>query len=154
MELSDLIRPDAVLPSLKASSKKHVFGDIANRAADLTGLDHRMICEKLIAREHLGSTAMGNGVAIPHARVEGLDRIIGVFARLDAPIEFDAADAKGVDLMVALLAPEDAGADHLRALAKVSRLLRDADLRTKLRQTQTAEALYALMTEPSSARAA
>lgn len=154
MEVSDLIRPDAVLPSVKATSKKHVFTDIANRAADLTGLGSRLICEKLIAREHLGSTAMGNGVAIPHARIEGLDRIVGVFARLDHPIEFDAADNKGVDLMVTLLAPEDAGADHLRALAKISRLLRDGDLRAKLRQTDRAEALYALITEPSSARAA
>lgn len=154
MEISDLIRPDGVLPAVKATSKKHVFADIAHKAADLTGLEHRLICERLIAREHLGSTAMGNGVAIPHARIEGLDRIVGIFARLDQPIEFDAADNKGVDLMVTLLAPEGAGADHLRALAKVSRLLRDADLRTKLRQTQSAEALYALMTEPSSARAA
>lgn len=154
MDLNDILRPDAVLPALKASSKKTVFHDVAARLGDLYGLPPRRICEGLIAREHLGSTAMGFGVAIPHARIAGLDRIAGLFARLETPVDFDAADGQPVDLIFVLLAPEDAGADHLRALAKVSRLLRDQDLRNKLRQTPGAEALHALMTEPSSARAA
>jgi PTS system nitrogen regulatory IIA component len=154
MDLNDILRPDAVLASLKATSRKQAFNEAAARLADLFALPPRRICEGLIAREHLGSTAMGNGVAIPHARIEGLDRIAGLFARLETPVDFDAADGMGVDLMFVLLAPEEAGADHLRALAKVSRLMRDKDLRTKLRQTASANALHALLTEPSSARAA
>ncbi|MEM6974578.1 MAG: PTS sugar transporter subunit IIA [Pseudomonadota bacterium] len=151
MDLSDILRPEAVLPALKGTGKKHVFQDVAARLGDLNGLQPRRICEGLIAREHLGSTGMGHGVAIPHARIEGLDRICGLFARLNQPIAFDAADGIGVDLMFVLLAPEEAGADHLRALARVSRLMRDGELRAKLRQTGDAKALHALLTEPTTA---
>ncbi|MEM6944666.1 MAG: PTS IIA-like nitrogen regulatory protein PtsN [Pseudomonadota bacterium] len=154
MEMSELIVPEAILPAVKSTSKKHVFQEIAARMGDAYGLDARRIFEGLNARERLGSTAMGYGVAIPHARLEGLDRIVGLFARLDKPIDLDAADGKGVDLIMVLLAPENAGADHLRALAKVSRLLRDAGLRAKLQQTATSTALYALLTEPAASRAA
>ncbi|MEM9781813.1 MAG: PTS IIA-like nitrogen regulatory protein PtsN [Pseudomonadota bacterium] len=154
MDLNDILRPEAVLPALKGTGKKHIFQEVAARLGDMHGVDPRRISEGLVAREHLGSTGMGNGVAIPHARIEGLDRICGLFARLAQPVAFDAADGVNVDLMFVLLAPEDAGADHLRALAKVSRLMRDAELRAKLRQTGDAAALHALLTEPSSARAA
>jgi len=154
MELTELVTREAVLATLKASGKKQVLQEIANRARDAYGLTARRVFEGLIAREKLGSTAMGYGVAIPHARIEGLDRIVGVFARLDRPGGFEAADGEAVDLVFALLAPEEAGADHLRALARVSRFLRDAETRTKLRQTDRAEALYALLTEPSASRAA
>ncbi|MBK0400553.1 PTS IIA-like nitrogen regulatory protein PtsN [Limibaculum sp. M0105] len=154
MELTELVTREAVFASLKASSKKQVLQEIANRARDAYGLTARRVFEGLIAREKLGSTAMGYGVAIPHARIEGLDRIVGVFARLERPVDFEAADGEAVDLVFALLAPEEAGADHLRALARVSRFLRDAEARAKLRQTDRADALYALLTEPSTSRAA
>lgn len=154
MELTELVKRDAVLPTLRASGKKQVLQEIANRARDAYGLTARRVFEGLIAREKLGSTAMGYGVAIPHARIEGLDRIVGVFARLERPVDFEAADGEAVDLVFALLAPEEAGADHLRALARVSRFLRDGETRTKLRQTDRTDALYALLTEPSTSRAA
>jgi len=154
MDIAELIARDAVLPTLKAGSKKQVMQEISARAAEAYGLDPRRVCEGLIEREKLGSTAMGHGVAIPHARCEGLDRIVGIFARLEKPVDFEAADGQAVDLLFVLLAPEDAGADHLRALARVSRLLRDTDTRDKLRQTSKAPALYALLTEPQASRAA
>lgn len=154
MELADLIARDALLPALKAGSKKQVLTEIANRAAEAYGLSPRKVCEGLMEREKLGSTAMGQGVAIPHARIAELDRIVGVFARLERPVDFEAADGEGVDLVFCLLAPEEAGADHLRTLARVSRLLRDQETRAKLRATADSAALYALITEPLASRAA
>lgn len=154
MELADLIARDALIPALKASSKKQAISEIAGRAAEAYGLDPRRVCEGLMERERLGSTAMGAGVAIPHARMEGLEHIVGVFARLERPVDFEAADGVPVDLVFCLLAPEEAGADHLRTLARVSRLLRDQDTRAKLRATADAGALYALITEPLTSRAA
>ena len=154
MELADLVTASAVLPSVKATSKKQVLQEIAHKASDLYGLHCGTIVNGLIAREKLGSTAMGNGVAIPHARVEGLDRILGVFARLDKPVDFEAADRQGVDLVFALLAPETADANHLRALAKVSRTMRDGEIRRKLRASDNAASLHALLTEIQTSRAA
>ncbi|HSF94739.1 MAG TPA: PTS IIA-like nitrogen regulatory protein PtsN [Thermohalobaculum sp.] len=154
MELSDLIARDAILPAVKAGSKKQILQEVAARARDAYGLETRQVVEGLLAREKLGSTAMGGGVAIPHARLPELKSIVGLFARLEHPADFEAADGQGVDLVFVLLAPEDSGADHLRALARVSRLLRDADLRRKLRETSEAAALYALITEPLASRAA
>ena len=154
MELATLLARDALLPALKVGSKKQALSEIASRAGDAYALPPRAVCEGLMERERLGSTAMGNGVAIPHARVPGLDRIVGVFARLERPLDFEAADGRGVDLIFCLLAPEEAGADHLRTLAKVSRLLRDQETRAKLRATADAAALYALLTEPRASRAA
>ena len=154
MELADLIARDAILPSVKAGSKKQVLQEIAARARDAYGLKARAVVEGLLAREKLGSTAMGGGVAIPHARLPGLNSIVGLFARLDRPADFEAVDGEGVDLVFVLLAPEESGADHLRALARVSRLLRDPALRKKLRETAEAPALYALITEPVASRAA
>jgi PTS system nitrogen regulatory IIA component len=154
MELADLIARDAILPAVKAASKKQLFQEVATRAREAYGLDPRVVVEGLVAREKLGSTAMGGGVAIPHARLSGLKSIVGLFARLERPVDFEAADGQGVDLAFVLLAPEESGADHLRALARVSRLLRDAELRRKLRATTEAPALYALITEPLASRAA
>src|SRR5690625_6366243 len=142
MELTDLVSPEAVLCGVKASSKKQALQEIALRATDAYGLDTRSVLEGLVAREKLGSTAMGNGVAIPHARIEGLGQIVGLFARLERPVDFEAADGQGVDLIFTLLAPPGAGADHLRALAKVSRLMRNAAVRAKLRETAGTDALY------------
>ena len=154
MELADLVARDAILATVKAGSKKQILQEIATRARDAYGLDAREVVEGLLAREKLGSTAMGGGVAIPHARLPGLTSIVGLFARLEKPADFEAADGQGVDLVFVLLAPEESGADHLRALARVGRLLRDADLRRKLRDTNEAGALYALITEPVASRAA
>ncbi|GMG84891.1 PTS IIA-like nitrogen regulatory protein PtsN [Paralimibaculum aggregatum] len=154
MELADLVAKSAILPSLKVSSKKQLFQEIANRAADAYKLKPRDVIAGLTAREQLGSTAMGDGVAIPHARIAGLDHIVGLFARLDRPVDFDAMDGRGVDLVFVLLAPEESGADHLRALARVSRLLRSGEVCEKLRETAKGEALYALITEPMASRAA
>ncbi len=154
MELAELIARDAILPAVKAGSKKQILQEIGARAREAYGLNTRLVVEGLLAREKLGSTAMGGGVAIPHARMKGLKSIAGLFARLERPADFEAVDGQGVDLVFVLLAPEESGADHLRALARVSRLLRDTDLRKKLRETSEAAALYALITEPMASRAA
>jgi PTS system nitrogen regulatory IIA component len=154
MTLEQLIGPEAVAPALRASSKKQLLQELAARAADRQGLDAREVFEALMDRERLGPTAMGRGVAIPHARLPGVSRISGYFARLDKPVAFDAADDQPVDLVFLLLAPEDAGADHLRALARVSRLLRDEGRCAKLRATQDSAALYAILVEDLASHAA
>ena len=154
MDLSELLVPGNVLPVLKATSKKQVFQELAERAARATGLDERRILEVLLERERLGTTGVGNGIAIPHGRLDGLDRLYGFFARIEAPVDFDAIDSAPVDLVFLLLAPESAGADHLKALARVSRLLRDRNMCDKLRGSRTADALYALLTESATPHAA
>lgn len=154
MELADLVSEEAVLASVKASSKRQVLQEIAHKASDLYGLHCGTVVNSLVAREKLGSTAMGHGVAIPHARLEGLDRIMGVFARLEKPVDFEAADSQGVDLVFALLAPEEADANHLRALAKVSRTMRDDAIRNKLRGSDDATAIHAMLTDLQASRAA
>jgi PTS system nitrogen regulatory IIA component len=147
MQLGDLISPEAVVPSLKVKTKKQLLQELAARAAPLTGLEERHIFDVLWQRERLGSTGLGHGVAIPHAKVAGLKRIVGVFARLSEPVDFDAMDGEKVDIAVLLLAPEGAGADHLKALAAISRLLREGSAVEKLRASKDAAALYAVLTE-------
>ena len=154
MDISELVAPDAVIASLKASGAKQALQEIGRRASDAYGVNCREVTDGLLAREKLGSTAMGSGVAIPHARVAKLDRICAVFARLDKPVDFEAPDGQGVDLMFTLLAPEEAGADHLRALARVSRLLREDAMRDKLRASSDPTALHALLLDVSASRAA
>jgi len=149
MEISDLLAPEAVLASLKAHGKKQLLQEMAERAAKLTGLSDRRIFETLIERERLGSTGMGQGIAIPHGRIAGLPKIMGLFARLETPIAYEAVDDQPVDLVFLLLAPEGAGADHLKALARVSRLLRNKATCEKLRAASKPEVLYALLTEPT-----
>jgi len=151
MEIPELLSPEAVIAHLKSANKKQVLQDIAERAVPLTGLPARRIFETLIERERLGSTGMGQGIAIPHGHIAGLRQITGLFAQLDNPVDFDATDDQPVDLLFVLLAPEGAGADHLKALARVSRLLRNQSVCEKLRAAQTPAALYALLTEPTSA---
>jgi len=154
MELADLITSKAILANVKASGRKQALQAIGHRAA-VQPVDVRgAVVHGLLSREKLGPTAMGTGAAIPHARLSGLDRIVGLFARFEKPIDFEAADGQGVDLMFALLAPEEADADHLRVLAKVSRLMRDKGLRGKLRTTKDADSLHALITDVSASRAA
>ncbi|TXL73981.1 PTS IIA-like nitrogen regulatory protein PtsN [Vineibacter terrae] len=154
MELADILGPDAVIADMRASSKKQALLEVAQRAATVTGLHERTIFDVLLERERLGSTGLGGGIAIPHGKMSGLGRLYGVFARLAAPIDFEAIDARPVDLMFVLLAPESAGADHLKALSRVSRALRDRVLVEKLRATDRADALYALLVEPQKSRAA
>jgi nitrogen PTS system EIIA component len=154
MELGDLITPDAVVPALKANNKKQALQALSERAAKLAGLPSREVYEALQQRELLGSTGVGRGIAIPHGRLPALQKIFSVFARLEHPIDFGAPDEEPVDLVFLLLAPEHAGADHLKALARISRLLREPRSIEKLRFAPDHAALYALLTEPSSVEAA
>jgi PTS system nitrogen regulatory IIA component len=153
MPLIDLVAPNAILPALKVNNKKQALQEIAARAALLTGQNERAIFETLMQREKLGSTAVGNGIAIPHGKMPNLTRLFGLFARLDRPIDFEALDGQPVDLIFLLLAPEGAGADHLKALARVARLLRDSTVAHKLRASEDAEALYAVLAMPSASAA-
>lgn len=154
MELGDLITPEAVIPTLSARYKKQVLLDLAEHAAELTKLNAADIFETLLQRERLASTAMGRGIAIPHAQIAGIQRIVSVFARLQPAIDFDAPDGEPVDLVFLLLAPEHAGADHLKALARLSRLLREPQILEMLRAANDRPTLYAILTEPSAVQAA
>jgi len=154
MDISDLIYPEGVVANLRVTSKKQALQELAKRAAELTGQSERAVFEVLIERERLGTTGVGNGIAIPHGKLPSLDRLYGLFARLEKPIDFDAIDEQPVDLICLLLAPETAGADHLKALARVSRLLRDPAICEKLRGTDNTDALYALLTESAASHAA
>jgi nitrogen PTS system EIIA component len=147
MLLSDFISPDSVVSSLKAKTKKQLLQDLSARAARLTGLQERDVFDVLLQRERLGSTGLGHGIAIPHGKLQGLKRIVGIFARLAEPIDFDAVDGAPVDIVFLLLAPKGAGADHLKALARISRLLREGSAVEKLRASKDATALYAVLTE-------
>ena len=147
MEINDLITPESVIASLRVPSKKQVLQDLAERASFVSGHHERIIFDVLIERERLGTTGVGNGIAIPHGKLPNLDKLYGVFARLEDPVDFQAIDDQPVDLVFLLLAPESAGADHLKALARVSRLLRDKDTCEKLRGTNSADALYVLLTD-------
>ena len=154
MEINDLLVPEGVVADLKATSKKQALQDLAKRAAEVSGLHERAIFDVLMERERLGTTGVGNGIAIPHGKLASLDRIHGLFARLEQPIDFHAIDERPVDLIFVLLAPENAGADHLKALARISRLLRNNGICDKLRGTDSAEALFAILTESQEDRAA
>jgi PTS system nitrogen regulatory IIA component len=142
-----------VVASLKATSKKQALQELARRAAELTGEQERAIFDVLLERERLGTTGVGDGVAIPHGKLPNLRKLVGIFARLERPIDFEAIDEQPVDLIFLLLAPGTAGADHLKALARVSRLLRDRQMREKLRGSETREALYALLVEQQASAA-
>jgi PTS system nitrogen regulatory IIA component len=145
MRVTDLVAANAVVPALKATSKKQALQELASRAAQLTGQGERAIFDVLMQREKLGSTGVGNGIAIPHGKLPTLDKLFGLFARLDRPVDFETLDGQPVDLIFVLLAPETAGADHLKALARVARLLRDPDVARKLRESRDAEAIYAVL---------
>ncbi len=154
MEIADLVGPEGVIANLRVSSKKQALQELARRAAAITRLRERAIFDVLLERERLGTTGVGHGIAIPHGKLPDLDRLYGLFARLEKPIDFDAIDEQPVDLIFLLLAPESAGADHLKALARISRLLRDGAFCDKLRGSESPEAIYALLTEASETRAA
>jgi nitrogen PTS system EIIA component len=154
MTVSSLITPDAVIGSLKGNGKKQVLQEVSSHLARISGLTERGIFETLLQRERLGTTGIGQGIAIPHGRIAGLDRLVGLFAKLSRPVDFEALDGEPVDLVFVLLAPEDAGADHLQALARIARLFRVSDVVNKLRQTDDSAALYAILTAGTASRAA
>ena len=145
MDLGELLDPGAITLKVHASSKRQALSIVAEIAARVLDSTAAEVMSKLMARERLGSTGVGHGVAVPHARLKGLERMHGVFVRLDTPVDFGAVDEQPVDLIFALLAPDDHPAEHLRALAKVSRALRQADLREHLRQAHSADAVRALL---------
>ena len=145
-DFSDLLTPSSVLEGVGAASRKALFQQLGAIAAEQHRLDARAVADALAEREKLGSTAFGGGVALPHGRLAGLDRVVGIFARLARPIEFAAIDDLPVDIAFALLSPPDAGADHLKALARVSRAVRDRGFVAKLRGAASPDALYALLT--------
>jgi PTS system nitrogen regulatory IIA component len=149
MMLDFLIDRQSVLASLKAQNKKQLLQELSQAMANRVAVDHRLIFETLLKREKLGSTGIGQGIAIPHGKLPAITRVYGLFARLAAPVDFDSVDGQPVDLVFVLLAPEHAGADHLKALARISRLLRDPSVVAKLRGTEDAEGLYAILTEPA-----
>jgi len=148
MQIADLLSPEGVLSALKAKDKKQLLATLADKASQLARVNHTRVLETLVERERLGTTGVGQGIAIPHGRLTEVTKITGVFARLETPIEYDAVDNQPVDLIFMLLAPEGAGADHLKALARVSRLLRNQAVCERLRKAASAEALYAILTEP------
>lgn len=156
MPLEDLIVPEAVLPSLRVNGKKQALQELSEKAAEISGLPAREILDAWMQREKLNSTGLGEGIAIPHGKLVHAPRIFGIFARLERPIDYDSLDGQPVDLLFGLIAPESAGADHLKALASIARLLRSPATVAKIRATREAPALYSLLTQasPSSSDAA
>ncbi|MBI1385418.1 MAG: PTS IIA-like nitrogen regulatory protein PtsN [Rhizobiales bacterium] len=154
MDLGDLISQEGVIPSLRVQSKKQALLELAATASKLTGLDQRDIFDTLLQRERLGSTGVGKGMAIPHGRLAGLSGIVVLFARVEHPIDFEAVDEEPVDIIFLILAPESAGADHLKALSRISRVMRDDSLIDKLRRSKSKAALYSVLTEPMASNAA
>lgn len=151
MDIVELLTRDAIAARVSVSSKRQALSAAADVAARKLGLDADEVLDALLEREGQGSTGVGQGVAVPHARLKSLRRMHGVFLKLEAPVPFDSVDDRPVDLLFVLIGPEEAGVEHLRALARVSRKLRQAELREQLRQARTPDAIYALLVrEPSS----
>jgi nitrogen PTS system EIIA component len=148
MELGDLLTPDAIIPALKAETKKDVLLALAERAGQASNLDAQTIYAALLHRERLSSTALGKGIAVPHTRLAGIEHIVCVFARLEQPIDFEAPDKEPVDLVFLLLAPESAGADHLNALARISRMSREPAILDTLRGCRTRSAMFSVLGGP------
>lgn len=154
MEIGEIIAPESILANQKPSSKKQLLQELAEVAAVQTGRDSHDIFETLLERERLGSTGVGNGVAIPHGKLPGLEKIVGVFARLAKPVAFDAADDQPVDIVFMLLAPEGSGADHLKTLSRIARVLRNQSTLASIRQSSDADAIFSLLTSVQNASAA
>ncbi len=154
MELRDILSRDCIVACAKVASKRQLLQLFAEHASMIAGLDPQIVFETLMNREKLGSTGLGNGIAIPHGKIKDLDHVVAIFARIDQPIDFDAVDDQPVDLAIMLLAPEGAGADHLKALARVARLLRTENLVDQLRATREPGHLYSLLTAPMEGSAA
>lgn len=154
MALLDFLSPEAIAPSLRVSSKKQALQELSAQAARLTGQEESSIFEALLQRERLGSTGIGEGLAIPHGKLPGLTKLFGFVARLEKPIDFEALDGQPVDILFLLLAPEGAGADHLKALARAARVLRQPGTIERMRAAHDAAALYAVLSEAITPQAA
>jgi PTS system nitrogen regulatory IIA component len=154
MDFASILKPDAVKVASSYSSKKRLFMDLGIAAADVYGLDAQQVTDALLEREALGPTGVGHGVALPHARVDGLESIVSIFLKVEKPSEFSAVDKQPVDLIFCLLAPHQAGVEHLKALALVSRTLRDQDVCNKLRANGEPSTLHAIFTESRGSKAA
>ncbi|MDQ4136740.1 MAG: PTS IIA-like nitrogen regulatory protein PtsN [Pseudomonadota bacterium] len=150
----EFLASEAVVPSLRASGKKQLLQELSAHAARLAGLDEREVFETLLHRERLGSTGIGDGIAIPHGKIPRLSRLFGLVARLERPVDFEALDGQPVEIVFLLLAPEGAGADHLKALARIARVLREPGVRDRIRAARDANAIYAVLTESSKPQAA
>ena len=146
MPLNDLLSPDAVIASLRVNGKKQALQELSERAAAVSGLSAREIFDAILQRERLGPTGVGDGIAIPHGKLVKCQRIFGVFARLERAIDFEALDGLPVDLIFLLIAPETAGADHLKALSMIARVLRNSQLAAQLRATRDASGIYSVLT--------
>jgi len=154
MALNEILAIPAVFPALRVGSKKQALQELAARASEILKRDEREIFETLNQRERLGSTGVGHGIAIPHGKLPKMDTLFGMFARLEKPVDFEALDGEPVDLVFLLLAPEAAGADHLKALARVARLLRDPEVAKKLRASRDAASIHAILTGTAASDAA
>lgn len=154
MALAGLLHQNAIIPAMRANSKKQLLQELAAKASKITGISEREIFDVILQRERLGSTGVGNGIAIPHGKLNNLPSIIGIFARLDTPVDFEALDDQPVDLVFLLLAPEGAGADHLKALSRIARVLRDQDMVAKIRSSDSASAIYTLLNDDATSHAA
>lgn len=154
MDLQELISPENIITSLECGSKKQLLQEVAKLSAERCSLDPRQVFDVLLERERLGSTGVGNGIAIPHGKIAELDSIYGMFVRLSAPLDFESNDEQPVDIVFLLLAPEGAGAEHLKALSRVSRLFRDGECVDKLRDASDASSIYTLLGEQPKSNAA
>ncbi|MDO9417712.1 PTS IIA-like nitrogen regulatory protein PtsN [Pararhizobium sp.] len=154
MALAGLLQQNAIIPGLRVNTKKQLLQELAVKASKITGIPEREIFDVILQRERLGSTGVGNGIAIPHGKLDTLPAIVGMFARLESPVDFEALDDQPVDLVFLLLAPEGAGADHLKALSRIARVLRDQDIVARLRGTDNASAIYAFLNEEQASNAA
>ena len=154
MDINEIIDPDGVIANLKSSSKKQLLQELAEAGSLRTGIESHAIFECLLEREKLGSTGVGNGVAIPHAKLPGMDRMVGVFAHLKKPVAFEAVDDQPVDIVFMLLAPVGSGADHLKALSRVARILRNQSTLSSIRTATDPDAVYSLLTSLENASAA
>ena len=154
MEFSNLLKPEAIRIFSSVSSKKRLLHDIAGIAEACYQTDYSQTVEALIKRESLGPTGVGGGIALPHARLEQLDKVVGAFVLLENPVEFDAIDKQPVDIVFGLFAPKSTGVEHLKALALVSRTLREQSIVAKLRSNPKPSTLYTILTEPANVQAA
>ena len=153
MALADILQPEGIIPALRVHTKKQLLVELASTASKITGIPEREIFDVVLQRERLGATGVGAGIAIPHGKLKALTKITGVFARLETPVDFEALDDQPVDLVFMLLAPEGAGADHLKALSRIARALRDQDLVARLRSSDTVPAIEACLNQEQASAA-